>query len=209
MRGGGWVLPLNAGKRNSSRQLAKSEKCHFRTHAAQQTALRLSRRGGGRTFVARPFSLAYRYRDSRSIGPAPPALRAEVVSSRAHASSCHWMASTSGASPPSRAASFRNRDDRAVGMAERRGGDPGAGGGRKTKSQGGRQKDRLHHVRVSLYSSQLWHGVTLPFNARKAIGPNSFGAGPLRHQDRQPAPEADLEGRSASTCHGGVVAAAP
>ena len=90
-----------------------------------------------------------------------------------------WMAASGRAAPESRPASFRNLDDCAVDFAERRRGDPGVGGGHKTKSQRGPTDYRLHdHACFSLGSSQIRtsphefgnrHGATLPSGARKAI----------------------------------------
>jgi len=71
---------------------------------------------------------------SRSIRPAPPAFRAEVVSPRARAPHRKRMATATRAAPESRPASFRNLDDCTVDFAERRRGDPGVGGGHKTKA---------------------------------------------------------------------------
>lgn len=99
-------------------------------------------------------------RISRSVGPAPHAVRAlavraKVISSRARPPRGKRMATTSRAAPKSRPASFRNLDDQTVGIADQSGGDPGAGGSRKTKSQCGAQNDcPHHHVSCSLCSSQ-------------------------------------------------------
>jgi hypothetical protein len=60
------------------------------------------------------------------------------------------MATTTRAAPPSCPASFRDLDDRAVGIAEQRWCNPGVGGGRQTKSQCGAKKDRPHHARFSV-----------------------------------------------------------
>jgi len=92
-------------------------------------------------------------RVSRSVRPAPLAVTPEVISRRAGAPPGKRMANSAGAAPPSRPASFGNLDDEAIGIADRSGGDPCAGGGRKTNSQRGAQNDRPCHLRCSLCSA--------------------------------------------------------
>jgi hypothetical protein len=70
----------------------------------------------------------------RSVGPAPPALWAKVIPSRARMTCGKRMTAPAGPAPKSRSASFRNFDDRAIGRTERRGYDRRVDGSRNTKS---------------------------------------------------------------------------
>src|ERR1700736_1319856 len=82
-------------------------------------------------------------------------VRTEVIAGRASAPVEHRMAAAAWTAPHTRPASFRDLADRAVGFADGRRHDGGAGGGRETHSQCGAQEDRLHHVAAfSLCRSQ-------------------------------------------------------
>src|ERR1700733_13631585 len=72
----------------------------------------------------------------RSVRPAALAFRAEMVAGRAEAIGARKrMAMAARAAPESRAAAFRNLDNRAVGTADRSRRNSGAGGADEPKSQ--------------------------------------------------------------------------
>ena len=82
----------------------------------------------------RPLLLFNAHVAIHSVGPTPPSLGAEVISSRARSRHSKRMTTPAGAAPKSRSASFRDFDDRTVGRAEGRGYHRRADGRRNTAS---------------------------------------------------------------------------
>jgi len=119
-----------------------------------------------------------------SVRPAPLTFRAKVVSWRTCLTVEHRMAPALRAAPKSRPASFRNPSHQIVGIANKSGGDSGAGRGCKTKSQRDDQKGCPNHpillpalIKLERFTDRIGNRWRRYHLAREKQSTRLFGSG--------------------------------